>query len=176
MALGKALAADRSYRRSSDHTASIARDTIEGALPGPRVWSQGMIRYVTRVRLTRSDERSCQSMLATPSREQFCVAWTFSGCGHIDQQFAQSHHSLSAAQEHVIKLLKRIPHGVSIADVYTEELDETGPTRLSRLNERCVCGHPAHPSRFCSCGCSISEIDNGRDASAPHSIVTTSRH
>lgn len=125
--------------------------------------------------LSRSDETARQNILSTPARELFRVTWTLNEPGASSQDFAQSHHSLPAAQAHAINLLKRIRRGTLISDVYVEELDQAASAaRPTRLAERCVCGHPTHPSQFCSCGCSISEIDNGRDASASHPTVSSS--
>ncbi|CAN5790601.1 hypothetical protein BH10ACT9_BH10ACT9_57400 [soil metagenome] len=151
---------------------SPATTCVPSARHSARVWSRGMTKHVTRVVLSRADATLRQSIISTSCRELFRVSWTLSESGEASQKFAQSHYSLSAAQAHVINLLKRIPRGVSIADVYAEQLDETALMPLSRLTDRCVCGHPTHPSRFCLCGCSISEIDNGRDASAPQSAVS----
>lgn len=134
-----------------------------------------MTRYVTRVVSSRADETIHQNIMPPLGREPFLVSWTLSESGQAGQEFAQSHYSLSAAQAHVINLLKRIPPGVSIADVYTEDLAEMGSIPLPRLGENCVCGHPTHSGHFCSCGCSISEVDSGRDASAPHSTVSSSQ-
>lgn len=132
-----------------------------------------MTRYVTRVVLSRSDESTRQNIPPMPGRELFRVAWTLNEPGAGSQDFAQSHHTLSAAQAHALNLLKRIRRGASIFDVYVENLDRAAASaRPTHLAERCVCGHPTHPSQFCSCGCSISEIDNGRDASASHPTVS----
>lgn len=147
---------------------------LVGVQRRPRVWSQGMTRYVTRVVVSRADETTRLSRSTTPDRELFRVTWTLNESGQNAQDFTQSHYSLSAAQAHAINLLRRVPRGVSIADIYTEDLEDVRARPIPRLAERCVCGHPTHPSQFCSCGCSISEIDNGRDASALQAAVVTS--
>lgn len=125
-----------------------------------------MTMYVTRVVLSHLAEPTRHDTTSTPGREPFTVSWTLSELGCTDQDFEQSHSTLSAAQMHAIKLLRRIRAGASVSDVYAEKLDVELPSQLSSSAELCVCGHPSHPGRFCSCGCSISETDNGRDATS----------
>lgn len=124
-----------------------------------------MTTYVTRVVLSRADEPTRLSSHAAGSHELFCVSWTLSKPDDVDQEYTQSHHTLSSAHSHATKLLQRMPLGASVADIYREQLDDDLPSDARNLVERCVCGHPSHPSNFCPCGCSISETDNGRDAS-----------
>jgi hypothetical protein len=125
-----------------------------------------MTMYVTRVAVTRADEPTRRDIGPASGRELFRVSWTLSKSGDIDQHFTQSHSTLSSAQAHATKLLQRMPQGASVADVYSENLDDDLPCQTRSSAERCVCGHPSHPGSFCYCGCSISETDNGRDASA----------
>ena len=95
------------------------------------------------------------------------MSWTLSENGAADRDFTQSHDTLSSAQIHATNLLRRMPEGSTVADVYSETLATESVTPSSSLSERCVCGHSAHPSHFCMCGCSISETDTGRDTSGP---------
>jgi hypothetical protein len=122
--------------------------------------------HVTRVVLSRAEENTRQSVISSLGREVFRVSWTLAEVGEPEREFTQSHYSLSAAHAHTIKLLSRIPDGAPISDVYIEDLDAVVPVQ-PRTAERCVCGHPTHTQGFCSCGCSISESDTGRDASTP---------